>query len=438
MGAHSIRRIRPKSPVRAAVVAAIGALVIFSGVQWADASQDGSDAAVAAADPTPGATDDPAAHADQAFEPDYNGVFHEESGARGAFAAQAGPTGPSGPGWKSWMAHSLLPTGYTFKFKDQRAADWLGPHIRPLAAHLSQFTGLRFSVDMTPVASGYRKADGDLLMHLYNRPCKAVGGTGISTNYVGVTDGSGAPFFSCGFTWVRDLTTTAGEAWINTQHFNATGGPAATFSAAGLSNLITHEVGHTLGLAHANDSEREGDCLKGTDAGQLPVMCRPSSAAYKDRAAGRYVQQFDLQGLRVMAADGGAQLPPQGPIVGVAGKCLDIRGGSSAQGTQIQLYKCNGTWAQKWIIHPDGSIGALGKCLDNHAAGTQNGNKIQLHTCNGTAAQKWQLNAKGQLVNPATGKVLDVKGGATADGTVVQLYTSNTGKGQLWKLPTTV
>lgn len=430
-----VRHARPSlRPRRAAVVAAIGAIAIFSGIQWADASQDGRSAAPASAavDPTPYAEPAAADPAGQPVEPDYE---HSIPEGPTPFAAAAAEPPLSGTGWKAGTARALLATGYTFKFRDQRAADWLGPYVRPIAAQMSQITGIRYTVDTTPVGTAYKRVPGDVIVHLYKRPCKAVGGSGISTQYQGVSDGSGAQGFSCAFNWYANWTVQSGEAWINTEHFTATGGPSTTMGAASVTNLVAHELGHTMGLRHANDSAREGDCAKGA-AGEMPVMCRPHSGAYKDRAAGRFVQQFDLQGLRVLAANGGAKPPPQGPIVGVGGKCLDVRSAALADGTQIQLYRCNGSDAQKWILNGDGSINALGKCIDNSKGANAIRNKIQLYVCNGSAAQKWQLNAKGQLVNPATGKVLDVKGGSTADSTVVQLYTANSGKGQVWRVPT--
>lgn len=57
-------------------------------------------------------------------------------------------------------------------------------------------------------------------------------------------------------------------------------------------------------------------------------------------------------------------------IRGVAGKCLDVRGGSAADGTEIILWTCNGRRNQDWEI-VDGEIrGLAGKCLDvrdNHS-----------------------------------------------------------------------
>jgi hypothetical protein len=123
-----------------------------------------------------------------------------------------------------------------------------------------------------------------------------------------------------------------------------------------------------------------------------------------------------------------------GPIVGLAGKCLDVRGGSTADGTQIQLYTCNGTAAQTWTRNGS-TLRALGKCLDVSGSGTANGTKIQLWTCNGTGAQSWSAGANSSLVNANSGKCLDVSGNNSADSTVVHLWTCNGAANQRWTLP---
>ncbi|MEV6629952.1 chitosanase [Actinoplanes sp. NPDC051470] len=121
-----------------------------------------------------------------------------------------------------------------------------------------------------------------------------------------------------------------------------------------------------------------------------------------------------------------------GPITGLAGKCVDVAGASSANGTAINLYTCNGTTAQTWTVGSD--IRALGKCLDVTAAGTTNGSKIQLYDCNGTAAQAWTAES-GRLRNTGSGKCLDVTGGNSADGTRLQIWTCGTSANQQWTLP---
>ncbi|WP_461022078.1 ricin-type beta-trefoil lectin domain protein, partial [Thalassiella azotivora] len=67
---------------------------------------------------------------------------------------------------------------------------------------------------------------------------------------------------------------------------------------------------------------------------------------------------------------------------GVAGKCLDVSGASSANGTAVQLWPCNGTVAQDWTFGSDGTLRALGKCLDVTEWGTANGSSVQIWDCN--------------------------------------------------------
>jgi hypothetical protein len=116
-----------------------------------------------------------------------------------------------------------------------------------------------------------------------------------------------------------------------------------------------------------------------------------------------------------------------GPITGIGGKCVDVAGANSANGTAVQLYACNGTGAQSWTV--DGAaIKALGKCLDVAAASSADGAKVQIYDCNGTGAQKWTARA-GELVNTGSGKCLD------AAGTRLQIWACAGGPNQIWALP---
>ncbi len=54
----------------------------------------------------------------------------------------------------------------------------------------------------------------------------------------------------------------------------------------------------------------------------------------------------------------GGSPPPTGrtgQITGIAGKCVDVAAASTANGTAIQLYTCNGTNAQRWTVAGDGT-----------------------------------------------------------------------------------
>jgi Ricin-type beta-trefoil lectin domain len=130
-----------------------------------------------------------------------------------------------------------------------------------------------------------------------------------------------------------------------------------------------------------------------------------------------------------------AQAATSGTITGFGGKCVDVAGANTANGTRIQLYTCNGTGAQEWTVgNSDASIRALGKCLDVTGAGTANGTKIQLYDCNGTGAQRWSAT-DGQLVNTGSGKCLDATGVSSADGTPLQIWDCTGGANQKWTLP---
>ncbi|MEU2439808.1 lectin [Streptomyces rubradiris] len=124
-----------------------------------------------------------------------------------------------------------------------------------------------------------------------------------------------------------------------------------------------------------------------------------------------------------------------GAFVGPAGKCLDVAGGSSADGTAVQLYDCNGSAAQQWTVQADGSVRALGKCLDVTSGSTADGAKVQLYDCNGTGAQRWSYNAAtGDVVNTAADKCLDVTDNSSANGARAQIWSCTGAANQKWTL----
>ncbi|MDV9169860.1 ricin-type beta-trefoil lectin domain protein [Streptomyces sp. W16] len=129
---------------------------------------------------------------------------------------------------------------------------------------------------------------------------------------------------------------------------------------------------------------------------------------------------------------GGSQT---GAFVGLASKCLDVAGGSTTNGTAVQLYDCNGSTAQQWTVGTDGTVRSLGKCLDVTSASTADGAKVQLYDCNGTAAQQWSYNSStGDVVNTAANKCLDVTGNVSTNGTRAQIWTCSGAANQKWHL----
>lgn len=125
-----------------------------------------------------------------------------------------------------------------------------------------------------------------------------------------------------------------------------------------------------------------------------------------------------------------------GTITGLGGKCLDVAGANSANGTAVQLYDCNGTAAQQWTVDTDGRVRALGKCLDVTGSSTANGARLQLWDCSGGANQQWTVSAARDLVGRQSGKCADVTGNTSANGTPVQIWSCTGAANQKWTAPT--
>jgi len=160
---------------------------------------------------------------------------------------------------------------------------------------------------------------------------------------------------------------------------------------------------------------------------------------YSDTCSGTSQSTYQFasifNGLTSGNTGGGGGTTPTGAITGYGGKCVDVAGASSTNGTAVQLYDCNGTSAQSWTVATDGSLQALGKCMDLTSGGTANGTQVQLYDCNGTGAQQWQHQSNGELVNPASGKCLDATGPSSANGTRLQIWTCADSANQQWTLP---
>ncbi|GLW24999.1 beta-xylanase [Microbispora amethystogenes] len=121
-----------------------------------------------------------------------------------------------------------------------------------------------------------------------------------------------------------------------------------------------------------------------------------------------------------------------GAIRGVAsGRCIDVPNASQNDGTQVQLYDCNGQSNQTWSSTSSGEIRVYGnKCLD--AAGTGNGAAIQIYSCWGGDNQKWRVNSDGSIQGVQSNLCLDAVGAGTGNGTKLQLYSCHGGNNQKW------
>ncbi|MFC5204055.1 arabinofuranosidase catalytic domain-containing protein [Streptomyces kaempferi] len=118
---------------------------------------------------------------------------------------------------------------------------------------------------------------------------------------------------------------------------------------------------------------------------------------------------------------------PQGTITGPGGQCVDVSADDTGvNGAAVGLWNCQ-SYAedQHWTHNAGGSLGTIGRCLDTIGNGTANGTQVELWDCNGVGGQKWVQRADGSLFNPQSGRCLDSPDGATANGTRLRIWDCN-------------
>ncbi|UFR01325.1 RICIN domain-containing protein [Streptomyces sp. Go40/10] len=122
------------------------------------------------------------------------------------------------------------------------------------------------------------------------------------------------------------------------------------------------------------------------------------------------------------------------PITGTgSGRCVDVPNQSQTNGTQVELWDCNGGSNQQWTKTAADELRVYGSsCLDASGQGTSPGTKVDIWSCGGGANQKWTIHDNGTITGVQSGLCLDATGGGTANGTLLQLWTCNGGSNQKW------
>lgn len=120
-------------------------------------------------------------------------------------------------------------------------------------------------------------------------------------------------------------------------------------------------------------------------------------------------------------------------------KCIDIKSANTANKTNIQLYNCNETTAQKWFFngaqikmydHQD-------KCLDLSNGNTGDGTNIWLYSCSANNSnQNWIYDGLTQAIRlqKQPDKCLDIDDTNLASGANLQLKTCNGGTTQQFNI----
>ncbi|MEU8661715.1 ricin-type beta-trefoil lectin domain protein [Actinoplanes philippinensis] len=151
----------------------------------------------------------------------------------------------------------------------------------------------------------------------------------------------------------------------------------------------------------------------------------PTANGYDKMAATWYAALRSVPGTIGDPGTGGSGAT----LVGAAsGRCLDVPGSNSANGTQPIVWDCSGAANQQWAS--DGqTLRSLGKCLDS-PTGATSGAKAQLWDCSGAANQRWTHTSGGPIRNAQSGLCLE--SGGTANGSTVTLRTCTGAAAQNW------
>ncbi|GAA2239718.1 hypothetical protein GCM10010401_10290 [Rarobacter faecitabidus] len=124
--------------------------------------------------------------------------------------------------------------------------------------------------------------------------------------------------------------------------------------------------------------------------------------------------------------------PSIASIQGWQNKCIDVPNSQFVNGAAVQIWDCNGTNAQRFEFHSDGTLRVGGKCLDLADWSTANGSRVQLWDCFGGANQQWTLNSSLDLVNKHANKCVDVKDWGRNNGAKLQIWECSGTANQKW------
>jgi hypothetical protein len=108
-------------------------------------------------------------------------------------------------------------------------------------------------------------------------------------------------------------------------------------------------------------------------------------------------------------------------------RCLNDKGNSTANGTAVISYTCDGSAPEKWTIAPDGTIRIHGKCLNDKG---YNGTSVDLWACSGGYNQQWELTAGGQIESVNAEKCLSIPNDNNANA--VSLQDCYGKRGEVW------
>ena len=251
-----------------------------------------------------------------------------------------------------YIADNRLPMSYTDRFSPFVQADYM--------SDVTRVVGYRW-----PVMVSVQVTDPDGLFESV---------TGVGSLHFPVVDG----YDSCGYLHVNMGHGGSQNRWM---------------SQFEMKNSIRY-IGHLTPGGSGYAAPLRGGVRIGTFANKCVDV-----AGY-GTANGTRTQQWDCLAERDFDTSKSVPnqiftLTPAGEVRGYGGKCFDVAGWSTANGTPVQMWDCNGSAAQRFTFTPGGQIVGLGnKCIDVAGISSATGAGLQMWDCNGNANQTFRIYAR--------------------------------------------
>lgn len=141
---------------------------------------------------------------------------------------------------------------------------------------------------------------------------------------------------------------------------------------------------------------------------------------------------------RQVAAGNASTISTQIHPFGVVGKCLNVKGNVTANGTPVQVFDCNGSSGQNWsIVKGQTKVQLAGTnfCLD---AGSKpaSGVALKIWTCyDSLPAQDWWFTNDSRIAVTNKGQCMDFKDGLFTNNNTVQTWKcTDNNTNQVWSL----
>ncbi|MFI6159185.1 MULTISPECIES: ricin-type beta-trefoil lectin domain protein [Micromonospora] len=198
---------------------------------------------------------------------------------------------------------------------------------------------------------------------------------------------------------------------------------ARTFNAA-IPGIVQSKVnaGKRVRLVDMQSALTTADLIDGI---------HPTAGGY-DKMAARWYSA--LQSVPGSIGDPGTGTGQGTALVGtLSGRCVDVPGSTTTNGTQVQLWDCHGGANQQWTYTSGKALTVYGnKCLDAAGYGTSPGTLVTIYDCHGGANQQWNVNSNGTITGVQSGLCLDPYNVGTANGTKLVLWTCTGQTNQQW------